>query len=192
MPGLALRLALACLLAPFASACGDGGDGGSGGSGGSGAGGPGGDTEPPAMAGMTAAHNAARASVDPPAASPIPPLSWSGEIAAIAQAYSEGCNFEHSTGDLGENLYATTGSATPADVVASWVEEKAFYDYSSNACSDVCGHYTQVVWADSLKLGCGVTNCTQNSPFNGGGPGEWQFWVCNYDPPGNYIGQKPY
>lgn len=28
--------------------------------------------------------------------------------------------------------------------VASWVNEKKDYDYASNSCSGVCGHYTQV------------------------------------------------
>lgn len=61
-------------------------------------------------------------------------------------------------------------------------------DYDSNTCSpgtcscisfqcNACGHYTQVVWRDSERLGCGVGDCT------GGG----EIWVCNYDPPGNVI-----
>ncbi len=141
------------------------------------------------MQGMTAAHNAARASVNPPASTPIPPLVWSGEVAAVAQAYAEKCVFEHSQSPYGENLYASSGSSTPADVVTSWVSEAADYDYASNNCSGICGHYTQVVWADTTKLGCGMANCTTGSPF---GSGSWQIWVCNYDPPGNFIGQKPY
>lgn len=150
-----------------------------------------GDDEPAAMNGMTAAHNAARANVNPPAASPIPPLAWSGPIAAVAQAYAENCVWEHSMGEYGENLYASAGQeTTPQDVVDSWVSEVADYDYGSNGCSGVCGHYTQVVWADSAKLGCGVANCSTGSPFDGFP--DWQIWVCNYDPPGNFNGQKPY
>lgn len=150
-----------------------------------------GDDEPAAMNGMTAAHNAARANVTPPASTPIPPLSWSGNLAAVAQAYAEKCVWEHSMGEYGENLYASAGQeTTPGDVVTSWVSEVAEYDYSTNGCSGVCGHYTQVVWADSSKLGCGVANCTTGSPFDGFP--EWQIWVCNYDPPGNFNGEKPY
>ncbi|HTJ80900.1 MAG TPA: pathogenesis-related family 1 protein [Polyangiaceae bacterium] len=152
----------------------------------------GGDPEPVEMNGMTAAHNVARANVSPPASTPIPPLSWSSDIAAVAQAYAENCVFEHSMGDYGENLYAESGlDATPADVVDAWVGEVADYDYASNTCAAnaMCGHYTQVVWADSARLGCGVANCSTNSPF---GSGDWVLWVCNYDPPGNYIGEKPY
>lgn len=188
-----LRLALTALALTLTPACGDdssGGDGGNGAGGGGTTSTTGGDDEPAAMAGMTAAHNAARAAVDPPAATPIPPLAWSGEVAAAAQAYADGCVFEHSGSGYGENLYATTSSATPAKVVTSWVSEKADYDYASDDCSDTCGHYTQVVWAESRRLGCGVANCTEGSPFDGGG--AWQIWVCNYDPPGNFLGELPY
>jgi pathogenesis-related protein 1 len=149
----------------------------------------GGNVEPGELSGITALHNQARASVDPPAATPIPPLVWDPNLAAVAQAYADNCVFKHSGGPYGENLFASTGGSTPSDVVGSWVSEVADYNYGSNSCSGVCGHYTQVVWAASQKLGCGVTTCTQNSPFGGG---SWQNWVCNYDPPGNYVGEKPY
>lgn len=145
--------------------------------------------EPPAMNGMTAAHNAARASVNPAPATPMPPLTWDPGIAAGAQAYAENCVFQHSNSPYGENLYATTGGGSPQDVVGSWVSEAANYNYSSNSCNGTCGHYTQVVWADSLRLGCGMAVCNKNSPFGGG---SWEIWVCNYDPPGNYIGERPY
>ena len=151
--------------------------------------------EPTELAGITAAHNVARANVMPAAASPLPSLTWDQDLAAIAQAYAENCVFEHSMApDLGENLYANTGSTSPEEVVAGWVSEVADYDYDTNACAPDsqwgCGHYTQVVWADSLRLGCGVATCTENSPF--GSSAAWQNWVCNYDPPGNWVGEKPY
>ncbi len=151
--------------------------------------GGGGDAEPPAMNGMTAAHNAARASVNPPAPTPIPPLTWSGTVAAVAQAHANKCVFQHSNNQYGENIYATSGNGSPPGVVGSWVSEAADYNYASNTCNATCGHYTQVVWANSSLLGCGMTVCNQNSPFGGG---SWEFWVCNYDPPGNYIGERPY
>ncbi|MDI3282626.1 CAP domain-containing protein [Polyangium sp. 15x6] len=145
--------------------------------------------EPASMQGITEAHNAARASVDPPAPEPLPPLVWSPELAAVAQAYAENCVWEHSSNDYGENLYASSNSSTAEKVVSNWVSEKADYIYESNECSAVCGHYTQVVWAKTTKLGCGMAKCSKGSPLGGG---DWEFWVCNYDPPGNFIGQKPY
>jgi hypothetical protein len=142
----------------------------------------------PLLQGITTAHNMARSSVMPAASTPIPALQWSTAIAAQAQAWADNCQFQHSGGNYGENIYADTGQGTVNDVVADWVGERQDYDYATNSCSGTCGHYTQVVWARSLNLGCGVAHCTKNSPF--GGP--WNFWVCNYDPAGNLIGQRPY
>ena len=139
---------------------------------------------------MLAAHNEARANVSPPATPPMPPLTWSQQVADTAQAHANKCKFQHSSNNpYGENIFATSGTATPTSVVESWVSEVKDYNYGSNSCSKVCGHYTQVVWAKTTKLGCAVAKCTQNSPLGGG---AWELWVCNYDPPGNYSGQKPY
>lgn len=172
-----------------------GGRGGSGSSpGGSsssaGSGNSGSCTEPAALAGITAAHNEVRSSVDTTTA--LPPLEWSCEIAAVAQAYADelaerGCPLEHSTSDYGENLYwASGGNPTAADAVEAWAAEESCYTYGEfpNTCSgscSSCGHYTQIVWRESTKLGCGQASC-----------GNEQVWVCNYDPPGNYLGERPY
>jgi pathogenesis-related protein 1 len=140
---------------------------------------------------ILAAHNSARAAVSPAPASPIAPLSWSPDVAAAARAWADGCQFKHSGGKYGENIYASAGASTMAnDVVASWVSEAKDYDYGANSCTATCGHYTQVVWQKSTTLGCAVRNCSTNSPFKGFS--QWQFWVCNYDPPGNFNGQRPY
>lgn len=149
------------------------------------------NAEPAAMMGMTAAHNAVRAGVMPAAAMPLPEVTWSAEIAAVAQAYADKCVWEHSSNDYGENLYATSGGGTPKDVVGSWASEVADYDYASNSCAanKACGHYTQVVWANTLRIGCGMAKCPDNAPW---GNGPWEMWVCNYDPPGNWGGEKPY
>jgi uncharacterized protein YkwD len=141
------------------------------------------------MAGITAAHNAARAAVMPPASPAIPPLAWSGAVADVAQAWADNCMFQHSGGMYGENIYAGTNAATPQAVVDAWMAEASSYDYATNTCTGTCGHYTQVVWRASARLGCGVASCTENSPFNGG---PWQIWVCNYDPAGNFAGMRPY
>lgn len=153
------------------------------------------NVEPSAMQGITAAHNAARAGVSPAPSSPLVPLEWSSTIAAVAQAYAEECVFEHS-GDrrFGENLYVESGrNSGPAAVVESWASEDEFYDYASNRCDsgEQCGHYTQIVWDDTRRVGCGRAQCSaSSSPFSNGQ--AWVNWVCNYDPPGNYSGERPY
>lgn len=143
--------------------------------------------EPGRLAGITAAHNRIRARLD------IAPLTWSPELARYAQKWADklqrrGCDLQHrprSGPDAqrhGENLFGAGGQAATAEqVVDAWAAEVAGYNARTGRCKGVCGHYTQVVWRDSQRLGCGVATC-----------GDAEVWVCNYDPPGNFLGQKPY
>lgn len=129
------------------------------------------------------AHNRYRSEVG------VGHISWSEEVAESAQAWadelSRTCSFEHSNNEqYGENLWAgTAGAFTVADVVDAWGGEKAYYDYESNTCEsgEVCGHYTQVVWANSTEVGCGMVTCE-----------GLEYWVCQYAPPGNVVGERPY
>lgn len=145
-------------------------------------------------AGAVEAHNEARYLAG------VAPLVWDQALADVAQAYSETlvsqCRWEHSGNGYGENLYATTLTQAwvPAsDPVQSWVDERFDYDYPSNTCDSgkVCGHYTQIVWDSTTKVGCGAAISTACQLFP-----EWpvgvQIWTCTYDPPGNWVGQKPY
>jgi hypothetical protein len=141
----------------------------------------------------------------------LPPLTWSADIAEVAQRYAEklaaSCSstLAHSTpqerNGWGENLAAGGGfgqsSLSAQQAVGLWESESACYQFGpfqsgTNAtCSSECaryggcGHYTQIVWRNTQRLGCGVADCTQGSTRR-------TYWVCNYDPPGNYLGQLPY
>ena len=156
----------------------------------------GGDTEPASMAGITERHNLVRSNVSPAASPPLSPLVWSSELAAIAQSYADKCVFEHSRGGkLGENLYAGSGGdASGPGVVDDWASESAAYNFANDECAKgkQCGHYTQVVWRGTQRVGCGAAQCKVGSPFGDTNDGAWQNWVCNYDPPGNFIGEQPY
>lgn len=140
---------------------------------------------------FVAAHNHFRANVSPAADPPLPPVAWSPELAAEAQAWADRCNFEHSETDHGENLSARTNATDPRETVEAWASEAEHFDHRKNRCASgaVCGHYTQLVWRASTKIGCGVARCSSNSPFGGG---AWVLTVCNYDPAGNWRGEKPY
>ncbi|EIW64740.1 PR-1-like protein [Trametes versicolor FP-101664 SS1] len=114
------------------------------------------------------------------------PLTWSDDLAAKAQQWANGCVFQHSGGTLGpfgENLAAGTGSSYGiASAVKSWTDEVSEYD-SSNP---VPSHFTQVVWKASTQVGCAVQSC--NGIFAASfGPAK--FFVCEYSPQGNVIGQ---
>ncbi len=151
------------------------------------------DTEPGRLAGITRLHNDVRAMIQ---GAGLPPLSWDPQLAATAQSYAALCVYKHSmAAGLGENIaaFAPGGSGTAARTVKSWADEKVDYNYQANTCAagKQCGHYTQIVWKATLRLGCGVQTCTSGSPFGAQFP-TWDFYVCNYTPPGNYVGRKPY
>jgi pathogenesis-related protein 1 len=146
---------------------------------------------------MLAAHNQVRASAKPSPQPALPPLTWSPEAASVARAWANECKFEHNPnrGNYGENLAAAAppDSKTNQGTVMDWASEAANYSYSGNTCAPgkVCGHYTQVVWRNTTQVGCATVICTKNSPFGAQFP-KWQLWVCDYAPPGNYVGEKPY
>ena len=148
--------------------------------------------EPASLAGITAAHNAARARVG------VAPLAWDDGLAASAQAWANRCidvaappglidhNPNRSAGFafyVGENIFASSGTPTGQQAVKSWVEEAANYDYRANICKGMCGHYTQVVWSKSVRLGCGISRCAKLRFRNS--------IVCDYGPGGN-NGGRPY
>lgn len=137
-------------------------------------------------------HNSARQDVDPSATPPIPDLVWDRALAQSAAAFAAECRMGHSgTRGVGENNFysSSTNPVSPDAVVNSWVSEQQYYDIGSNRCAPgkVCGHYTQVIWADTTHVGCGIAICDPR--ING----QWgQKWVCQYRRPGNVVGQRPY
>ena len=101
----------------------------------------------------------------------------------------------------GENLamYQAASMSTKAEtVVEAWAAEIECYTFGTQfsrndacdmACTSAqnstgCGHYTQVGWRGTTQVGCGVAVCP-------GGDARFprEVWVCNYQNPGNFIGQ---
>jgi hypothetical protein len=158
--------------------------------------------EPAALAGITAYHNQIRAMVDTSgiAGGALPPLSWDDSLAATAAAWVAKCtdtdrnglvdhNEGRSTGHpwyVGENIYASSGTASAHDAVFAWADEVAHFHYDTNSCdaSQTCGHYTQVVWRASEKVGCAIGTCP--------GLAFKSAIVCDYGPGGNFNNEKPY
>ncbi|HUQ04400.1 MAG TPA: CAP family protein [Kofleriaceae bacterium] len=111
------------------------------------------------------------------------PLEWSAELEKAAQAWADslkksGCAFEHSRTRYGENLAGgTSGALDPAASTEMWYREVDQYDFKKGGFAMDTGHFTQVVWADTRRVGCGMTTCK-----------GMDIIVCNYDPPGNVQG----
>jgi uncharacterized protein YkwD len=130
---------------------------------------------------MLAAHNAARERVK------VASLTWSDKLAQRAEAWADVLltrkQFAHSPkSPYGENLFEIEGAAaSSSEVVREWASESRDYEYASNKCRGVCGHYTQIIWATTKEVGCAVARDSHR-----------EVWVCNYNPPGNWIGKRPY
>ena len=133
---------------------------------------------------ILAAHNRYRAEMG------VPPLKWSNSLANNAQQWANRLaatgRFQHS--GSGENLWwGTAGHFSFTDMVASWGNEKQYYlpgrkfpNVSRTGKWQDVGHYTQVIWRNTTKVGGGFAK----------GRGK-DILVCHYAPAGNTIGQSP-
>lgn len=157
-----------------------------------------GDRRAPDSAGITPAqaHELVRAHNAWRERAGVPPIGWAADLAARAQARAEelsaqGCVIAHGPlpRNVGENLFYVSAlqhtggrpdevfAVTATQVVEAWGRESADYSPATGTCAwqRQCGHYTQIVWATTAEVGCGMCVC----------PTLGQVWVCNYRPRGN-------
>jgi hypothetical protein len=159
-------------------------------------------------------HNGVRSDVasglvgNEPTAADMVKLDWDDDLAAVAQGWVDRCIWDHNANRtaeyralvggntyVGENLavYGTTGS--PPDLVdfamGAWFEEVADYSYGPFASGDGTGHYTQLVWADTHRVGCGLAVCP-GSAFGWPSSFTAYYLACDYAKGGNFTGSYPY
>ncbi len=125
-------------------------------------------------------------------------------MATHAQQYSDTCVWAHGFPDenitpfnsVGQNLWVigpVTEAFRPdgAGIIQSWFNEDRFYNYTTNECKTdkLCGHYTQVVWADSYAVGCGMTFCPTADQLD---TENVVIVNCHYGPAGNLAETRPF
>jgi len=115
-------------------------------------------------------------------------IVWDDQLARLSQGLANQCTWGHANKILpdgtlvGQNLAMSTDlDAAMNGLVQMWIDEKKDYNIQTGACGKVCGHYTQIIWSTTTKVGCGVNQC----------PGLGKILVCDYLPAGNWKGQKP-
>jgi hypothetical protein len=136
---------------------------------------------------ILAVHNAARAQAG------VPPLAWDpalGEAAARYAVYLALTNtFQHSDRSqrpgTGENLWMGTRGAFSYEAMAGrWAGESrdfvpgVFPAVSRSGNWENVGHYTQMVWPTTTRVGCAVASNARNDIL-----------VCRYSPAGNIDGR---
>lgn len=108
-----------------------------------------------------------------------PDLVWDDELAELGRQKACAWTGNHDlTAGVGENLHGGTGTYTGEDVVVAWYNEiKATNGGLQASFTMETGHYTQLVWKGTCKVGCG--SCQQ---------GEWHYTMCTYKEQGNVQG----
>jgi hypothetical protein len=124
----------------------------------------------------------------------IAPLVWDPALAAAASAYGKQLiprgKLIHSAAKSrpgqGENLWMGTHARYSIERMATgWVNEKRIFragifpDVSTNGKWADVGHYTQMIWRGTRRVGCALE---QGS--------AWDYLVCRYSPAGNVVGQR--
>jgi len=141
-----------------------------------------------------------------PAASNMRKLVWNNELEAVAQRWADQCQFGHDSSRnkldgtaVGQNAY-WGGSSVESEEAAvqagminaaqAWYDEVSDPGFDSGSISPYVfssgtGHYTQVVWADTEELGCGMVYYKGSSWYE-------TLIVCNYAISGNWMGGEMY
>jgi hypothetical protein len=133
-------------------------------------------------------HNRERAAMG------VPPMVWDPLLAAAAATYGPELarrgELVHSPNETrpgqGENLWmGTRGAYSVEEMVGNWIEEKRLFRpgifpnvSTTGHWSDV-GHYSQVIWPASTRLGCALNSASRSDVL-----------ICRYAPPGNVRGQR--
>uniref|UniRef100_A0A5K3F9I7 SCP domain-containing protein n=1 Tax=Mesocestoides corti TaxID=53468 RepID=A0A5K3F9I7_MESCO len=136
-------------------------------------------------------------SVVEPEASNMQMLRYSAEFEKLAEDWVDDCLMGTKIWDtlpeyrgLGRsfaiNFYE---QQSPADMVYRFSNEMFNYDYEANTCSEICGNYTQVIWATSNAVGCAIKLCP-NIRSESGDPAY--LMAYQYKPACNMPGEKPY
>ncbi|KAH9818887.1 secreted protein [Melampsora americana] len=109
-------------------------------------------------------------------------LTWDHTLAQAAQVTTDTCIFAHTE----NNSY---GEDSPDEVVEDWINgpnEKEDYDPENPNPS----HFTQVIWKSTTQIGCAFTKCDSVQGVSLPQSIKY-FWACEYNHPGNVLGEFP-
>lgn len=121
-------------------------------------------------------------------------LVWDDQLSSEAANWIKRCQFEHEKKGRGENLAFDSNPKKDEELINSsmkaWYDEIKDYNYAGKACRRSC-HYTQIVWAQTRKVGCAIEKCNYLYAFGKPIKNAW-YLACFYDPMGNNMSEYPY
>ncbi|KFM79245.1 Venom allergen 5, partial [Stegodyphus mimosarum] len=144
-----------------------------------------------------------------PQASNMMQLFWDKELEAVATNWAKQCIYKHDCSDcrkvenfaVGQNIgyienYCPSRGKCDipqrnwTGIIQLFYDEVAIFPkrFLSNmqfVGESEYGHFTQMVWADTWKIGCGYIVYKNGNAYR-------QFFVCNYGPQGNILNQPMY
>lgn len=128
------------------------------------------------------------------AATGAPPLQWDAQLAAGAARYGQRLatigQLVHAPrqerGGSGENLWmGTAGAFSLETMLEDWAGERSkfrpgiFPQVSRSGNWGDVGHYTQMIWPGTTRIGCALEQGE-----------EWDYFICRYAPTGNVLGDS--
>lgn len=152
-----------------------------------------------------------------PSSSNMKVVEWNTDLEALAQSWAntdpQGHNPNRKVSDpnspiqgyIGENIFwgwsssssaKTPGNYAAQSAVKSWFDEYKQYKQSVDKfVSDgtMVGHLTQLIWAKTTKIGCGILDCVTSQPST-----YYTMYtqkvaiVCNYWNGGNMLNAPVY
>jgi|KBSSwiStaDraftv2_1062776.scaffolds.fasta_scaffold26319_5 hypothetical protein len=124
----------------------------------------------------------------------LPAMEWDAGLEQAAGQYAgvlaRTGQWQHSEPAFrrgqGENLWmGTRGAFSAEQMIDGWLSERRNYraglfpNVSATGNWEDVGHYTQVIWSDTDRVGCAVRSSAQ-----------FDYLVCRYAQPGNVMGQS--
>ncbi|KAF2149717.1 PR-1-like protein, partial [Myriangium duriaei CBS 260.36] len=138
------------------------------------------------------------------------PVTWSAKLERAAMKSAQRCTFGHFMNENGLTYGQNLALGLPANKIAAIISDQWYYnevgafsgnygdaqpDYGSDMQDfEKWGHFTQLVWKDSVKIGCATWRCNSIAtseddatplPSSYGG----DITYCNYKSEGNFAGE---
>ncbi|XP_002064841.3 Golgi-associated plant pathogenesis-related protein 1 [Drosophila willistoni] len=113
-----------------------------------------------------------------------PALTINNELNKLAQDWANHLRDKNAMSHrpnpkYGENIFLSGGMDVTGDLpVEMWYREIISYNFDKSDFTPTSGHFTQLIWKSCKEMGSGVARKADRT------------WVvCNYNPPGNVLGQ---